>query len=76
MRIEQPSDGGGGTLAFEIPSGSINGSNVTFTVSNTPAFVTLNGAVITLDTDYTHSGGTITMTVAPPTDSILRSYYN
>jgi hypothetical protein len=60
----------------ELPTGTINGSNTTFTLANTPA--TGNGAVSTLElfyggellkpgagNDYTLSGSTITMLFAP-----------
>lgn len=65
----------------EVPSGSINGSNVTFTLANTPVagsehlyyWGTLmeSGA----GTDYTISGGTITMLFAPETGAKMRCSY-
>lgn len=64
-----------GSIQSEIPVGSVDGSNATFTVTNTVAFLTVNGQVMTLNVDYTLSGNTITMSVAPPTGSILRSYF-
>ena len=42
MSIVLNSSGGGSTttgLAIEVPSGSVNGSNTSFTVSNTPIFI-------------------------------------
>ncbi len=64
--------GGSGSINFadrEVPSGSINGSNVTFTLANTPTtgseMVFLNGVLQTFTTDYSISGATITFTTAP-----------
>lgn len=53
----------------EVPSGTINGSNVTFTLANTPTSGTVqiykNGLRQTLTADYTISGSTITFSTAP-----------
>jgi hypothetical protein len=64
----------------EVPTGSINSSNVTFTLSNTPVsgseHVYLNG-LLQEDGggDYTLSGLTITFVVAPDTgDKLVVSY--
>lgn len=64
----------------ETPTGAINDVNVTFTLANNPnpdasLEVVLNGQVLTLTTDYTLSGTTLTMVNAPLTDSILRINY-
>lgn len=65
----------------EVPTGSINGSNVTFTLANTPTTgsegVYLNGALQQSGSgnDYTISGAVITMLAAPLTgEKILVSY--
>jgi len=65
----------------EVPSGSINGSNTSFTLANTPTsgteMVFLNGLLQEsgAGNDYTISGGTITYLAAPSTgDSLLVSY--
>lgn len=61
----------------EIPSGSINGSNVTFTISATPTAGTLrlylNGQRLRsgAGNDYTLSTNTITMTTAPISGDVL-----
>lgn len=61
----------------EVPSGSINGSNVTFTLANTPTAgseeVFLNGILqdVGAGNDYTISGGTITYLAAPLTGEKL-----
>lgn len=64
----------------EVPSGTVNGSNVTFTLANTPvsgSFValTLNGLMQRVTTDYTISGVTITFVTAPATDSDVYAEY-
>lgn len=74
--------GGSTAVSYaETPSGTINSSNVTFTLANTPA--NSNGVIILLDgvtqyngIDYTVSGTTITFTTAPVTGSSIFAYYN
>lgn len=56
-----------GWVEAEVPSGTINGSNVTFTLAFTPDDA--NGVHVYLDglreNDYSLSNVTITMTTAP-----------
>lgn len=65
----------------EIPSGDINGTNTTYTLSNTPVSGTvmlhLNGLLQQegAGNDYTIASTTITMLSAPLTDDILLSTY-
>lgn len=63
----------------EVPSGTVNGSNVTFTLTNSPAntsaVITINGVKQLKTTDYSITGSTITFTVAPFTDALLEAYY-
>lgn len=66
----------------EIPSGSINGSNLTFTLSSLPAephaaLVMLDGLPLMQGAglDYTISGQTITMAVAPALGQKLYCFY-
>lgn len=66
----------------ETPSGLKNGSNVNYTLANTPVsgteMVYLNGILQELGSgnDYTISGNTITMAVAPlSTDKLLVTYW-
>ena len=65
----------------EIPSGSINGSNTTFTLANTPTAGSehgyLNGILQESGSgnDYTISGSVITYLVAPLTGEKLRISY-
>lgn len=66
-----------GSLDVETPVGTQNDSNVTFTVSNTPVFLTMNGQVLTgSGVDYTYADGTITLVLAPSSGDIFRSYHN
>lgn len=73
---------GGTTNAYaETPSGTINSSNVTFTLAHTPAdtdgvLVLLDGVTQYNGIDYTVSGSTITFSVAPTTGSTIFAYYN
>ncbi len=59
----------------ETPSGSVNGSNVTFTLAHTPTtgseYVWMDGVLQTVTTDYTISGGTITFITAPLTGAVI-----
>lgn len=68
----------------ETPSGTINDSNVTFTLANSPTstviltlFDSTNGGGISLlyGVDYTVSDSTITMASAPLTGTTLRAQY-
>ena len=68
-------------IANEIPSGTINSINVTFTLANTPVAgsvsVFLNGLYQAQGSglDYTISGTTITFNKAPRTNSELYAIY-
>lgn len=65
----------------EVPSGTMNGSNVTFTLANTPVTgsleLKLNGVDLQggAGNDYTISTGTITMATAPVSTDILLATY-
>ena len=65
----------------EVPSGTINGSNVTFTLANAPSPASslqlfLNGLLQTAGgVDYTLSGSTITYGVAPETGDAHVAWY-
>jgi hypothetical protein len=63
----------------EVPSGSINSSNVTYTLANTPIAgsvkVYWNGMKMMVGVGYTISGATITMTTAPETGDTLETDY-
>jgi hypothetical protein len=66
--------GGGGTT-IEIPTGAIDGTNVTFTVTHIPKYIVLNGATYFENDGYTRVGLTVTMLVVPMAGSTLRSAY-
>jgi len=62
------------------PTGTINGSNLVFTLAQTPVEndavdVFLDGLKQTAGTDYSVSGVTITFTTAPAIGQILRVDY-
>ena len=63
----------------EIPTGTINGTNTTFTLAYTPMAGTLHlvrdGQELYVTDDYTISGATITMLEAPLTGSKLVAHY-
>ena len=69
------------TYFAETPSGTINSSNVTFTLANSPTsnecvIVILDGLTQYNGIDYTVSGSTITFVSAPATGSSIFTYYN
>lgn len=64
----------------EAPSGTINGSNVTFTLASTPESASqvelfLDGLYLFQTTDYSISSSTITMVTAPALGQSLRAAY-
>ncbi len=63
----------------ETPSGTVDGSNITFTIANTPVAGTLhllqNGVEIYAPANYSISGTTITMVTAPLTNAVLSINY-
>lgn len=65
-----------------VPSGSVNDSNVTFTLPSNPnpdssLELRLNGVILKsgAGNDFTLSGTTITMAVAPATGDVLTASY-
>jgi hypothetical protein len=62
-------------ISVETPTGDVNGSNVTFTVTNTPLFVVADNLVIIDGFGYTYSAPTITMSSNIPPVQFIRSYY-
>lgn len=72
--------GGVGTEIQEAPTGTINGVNVTFTLSQTPVSASAlklyqDGLLLRLGTHYTRSGVTITMITAPNFGQTLDANY-
>lgn len=75
-------NGGAGTPTQETPSGTVNGSNTTFTLAHTPA--SNANVLLYLDglfqrqgggNDYTISGTTITFVTAPATNQTIDADY-
>jgi len=68
---------GGGSIGVnvETPVGTVDGSNVTFTVSNAPKFVVTDGSVRFSGLGYTYLAGTITMEALLAPVSFIRSVY-
>lgn len=64
----------------ETPAGTVNSSNVTFTLAHTPVTGSLmlfvNGTMKRLTTDYTVSDNTITFVSAPSTGQWLKATYS
>lgn len=64
----------------ETPTGTVNGVNAEFTITNIPSpasslSVFINGLLMSLTEDYTFSGRTITFLTPPPTGSIIKCDY-
>lgn len=75
-----PVSGGTSNFVYEIPAGTVNGSNVTFTLSQTPnpsstLMLWRNGQLQGGGIDYTLSTATITFSVAPITSDTLYAFY-
>jgi hypothetical protein len=69
----------GASYATETPTGTMNGTNVTFTLSNAPISgsltLFLNGIEQVPTTDFTISGTTITYTVPPRSADLMVARY-
>jgi hypothetical protein len=85
QQITGTSGGGtpsGGVGAWsEQPSGSMNGTNLTFTLAAAPSpsaglILALNGLILRPGTDYSLSGQTITLVNAPSSTDWLRAWYD
>jgi hypothetical protein len=69
-----------GTEIQETLSGSVNGSNVTFTASQTPVSAAAfklyrSGILLIVGTHYTRSGTTVTMLTAPTSPQTIHANY-
>lgn len=64
-------------LTFETPVGTVDDSNVTFTVSNTPLFIVVNGGAYDANDGIfsSYSNGTITLSSAVGTGGFITSAY-
>jgi hypothetical protein len=67
------------TNQSESPSGTIDGVNTDFVLSNTPLLgsqiITVNGVLQTEGDDYTLSGVNLTFIIPPQTGDIVRAFY-
>lgn len=77
VELFQPGgSGSGSTLASETPIGTVDGSNVTYTVSHTPLFVIIDGMFRISGNGYTYSAPTITVDSSAPPVFFIQSFYN
>lgn len=69
--------GGGSSILFETPTGTVNDSNVTFTVVHEPFYIVVNGMQYTVGTGLyaSYLAGTITLTSAVGTGGFITSFY-
>lgn len=70
----------GSIFEQEVPSGTVNGSNVTFTLASSPhsskaVVVVVNGLIQRQTTHYSVSGSTITFVTAPTTGQEIYAIY-
>lgn len=62
-------------ISVETPTGTVDDSNVTFTVGNTPKYIVVNGAQYFSGAGYSYAGGTITLDNPVGTGGFIRSIY-
>ena len=64
-------------LSKETPSGTVNDSNVTFTVTHQPFFINVNGGIYEVGTGLyaSYVAGTITLTSPVGSGGFIRSYF-
>lgn len=65
----------GSGISVETPTGTVDDSNVTFTVSNEPKYIVVNGAQYFAGAGYSYAGGTITLDNPVGTGGVIRSIY-
>lgn len=65
----------GSGISVETPTGTVDGSNTTFTVLNEPRFVIIDGMFRVSGFGYTYLAGTIEVDSAAPPVQFIRSYY-
>jgi len=68
------SGGGSGGYTVETPTGTVDGSNKTFTVSTTPVYIVVDGITYFDGSGYSIVGTTVTTVVAPT--GFIRSFYS
>lgn len=62
-------------ISIETPTGTVDDSNVDFTVSNEPKYIVVNGAQYFSGAGYTYLAGTITLDNPVGTGGFIRSVY-
>lgn len=67
------SGGGGSGITMETPTGSVNGVNVTYTVTSAPQWIVVDGITYFENFGYTRVG--LTLTISTPPVSYIRSFY-
>lgn len=67
--------GAGNGVNIETPSGTVNGTNLSFNVSNEPKYIIVDGVSKFVTTHYTYSGGTITLLADNSPSQFIRSVY-
>lgn len=79
LTITNPGLQSGNFVFNEVPSGTVNGVNTSFTLANTPVAgkttVYLNGLLQKPTEDYTITGGSISFVTAPETGALLLANY-
>jgi hypothetical protein len=67
---QQILDAIGRQVLFEVPTGDVDGINDEFTFTAPPIFVTYQGIIQDITTDYTLVGSTVTFVVPPVSGSV------
>jgi hypothetical protein len=77
VRIDAEAGGGGGGtgLDFETPTGTVDDSNLTFDVLNTPLYLVVNGAQYFEGVHYSLAGLTVTLFSPVGTGGFIRSAF-
>lgn len=77
MFVDLPA-GTGSTLTLESPTGTVDDSNVIFTVIHQPLYININGAQYTVGTGLyiSYLAGTITLSSPVGTGGFIKSFYN
>jgi len=75
--VKKSSTSAGSTMQSETPTGSVDDSNLTFTVGNEPFFINVNGAIYKVGEGIydSYAGGTITLLFPVGTGGFIRSFY-
>jgi hypothetical protein len=67
--------GGGGGVTLATPSGTVDGSNTSFTIAGQPKWIIVDGINKFENVHYTYSVGTITITDGAPPVQFIRSIH-